>query len=183
LDVINSASLHSSGIKRLGVAGHPEGHNKLGPGLLWNALEAKQAFAQRSGMEVYTVTQFGFLPNAVAQWEDESMRRGVRLPIHVGIAGPAPLSKLIKFAMACGIGVSLRKVMHNLSKASGTAELAIRPEQHVMSLMQLVKPASLVVAPHFFSFGAAVDTARWIKRATAGEFAMDFEASRMEVKK
>ena len=134
-------------------------------------------------MEVFTVTQFGFLPNAVARWEDELTRRGIRLPIHVGIAGPAPLSKLIRFAMACGIGASLRKVVHNLSEVSGTAELAIHPEQHVMSLMRLAKPATLVVAPHFFSFGAALDTARWIKRVTAGEFSIEFEDGRMELKK
>jgi methylenetetrahydrofolate reductase (NADPH) len=183
LDVISSADLENSGMKRLGVAGHPEGHNKVGAALLWNALHLKQAFAERSGMEVFTVAQFGFLPNAVAQWEDELTRRGIRLPIHVGIADPGPLSKLIRFAMACGIGASLRKIMHNLSEAGGTAELAIRPEQHVMSLMRLAKPATLVVAPHFFSFGAALDTARWIKRVTAGEFSIDFEDGRMELKK
>ncbi len=33
---------------------------------------------------------------------------GVKLPVHIGIAGPAKLQTLIKFAIACGVGPSLR---------------------------------------------------------------------------
>jgi methylenetetrahydrofolate reductase (NADPH) len=33
---------------------------------------------------------------------------GHRLPIHIGVAGPAKLQTLIKFAIACGVGPSLR---------------------------------------------------------------------------
>jgi hypothetical protein len=34
-------------------------------------------------------------------------------------------------------------------------------------------PETLVVAPHFFSLGGAVETAQWIKRVVAGEFEVD----------
>ena len=111
----------------------------------------------RLGM--FIVTQFGFNGNALRDWEPELARIDVRLPILAGIAGPAPLSKLIKFAMRCGIGASLRTVMRNLSAVSGIAELATTPEQHVMRLVQL--PSSTrVVAPHFFCFGGVIETAR-----------------------
>ena len=33
---------------------------------------------------------------------------GITLPIHIGVAGPAKLQTLIKFAVACGVGPSLR---------------------------------------------------------------------------
>ena len=106
------------------------------------------------------------------EWEPELARIDVRLPILAGIAGPAPLSKLIKFAMRCGIGASLRTVMRNLSAVSGVAELATTPEQHVMRLMQL--PSSTrVIAPHFFCFGGALETAEWINHVVSGRFAID----------
>ncbi|HEX3397059.1 MAG TPA: methylenetetrahydrofolate reductase [Steroidobacteraceae bacterium] len=169
LDVFASGMLEKSGLKRIGVAGYPEGQRGLGPTLLWNALKAKQSFADRTGLPVFIVTQFGFNGNAIRNWEPELSRNDIRMPILVGIAGPAPLSKLIKFAMRCGIGASLRTVMRNLSAISGIAELATTPEQHVMRLMQLAG-TTRVVAPHFFSFGGAIETAHWISRVVAGGF-------------
>ena len=140
--------------------------------MLWNALKAKQAFADRTGLPLFMVTQFGFNGNALRNWEPELARNDIRLPILAGIAGPAPLSKLIKFAMRCGIGASLRTVMRNLSAVSGIAELATTPEQHVMRLMQL-SSSTRVVAPHFFCFGGAIETAHWISRVVSGAFLIE----------
>ena len=172
LDVFASGILEKSGVKRIGVAGYPEGQRGLGPTLLWNALKAKQAFADRTGLPLFMVTQFGFNGNALRNWEPELARNDIRLPILAGIAGPAPLSKLIKFAMRCGIGASLRTVMRNLSAVGGIAELATTPEQHVMRLMQL-SSSTRVVAPHFFCFGGAIETAQWISRVVSGEFVIE----------
>jgi methylenetetrahydrofolate reductase (NADPH) len=172
LDVFASGLLERSGIKRIGVAGYPEGQRGIGLAMLSGALKAKQAFADRTGMPLFIVTQFGFNGNALKGWEPELARLDVRLPIHAGIAGPAPLSKLIKFAMRCGIGASLRVVMHNLSGVNDIAELATTPEQHVMRLMQLPSPTR-VVAPHFFGFGGVLETARWINLIASGRFSID----------
>jgi methylenetetrahydrofolate reductase (NADPH) len=172
LDVFASGLLEKSGIKRIGVAGYPEGQRGIGLAMLSSALKAKQAFADRTGMPLFIVTQFGFNGNALKAWEPELARLDLRLPILAGIAGPAPLSKLIKFAMRCGIGASLRVVMHNLSGVNDIAELATTPEQHVMRLMQL--PGSTrVVAPHFFCFGGVLETARWINQVVSGRFSID----------
>ena len=180
LDIFASGLLEKSGIKGLGVAGYPEGQKGLAQSQLWNALKTKQAFADRTGLAVFIVTQFGFNGNALRDWEPELLRHDVRLPILAGIAGPAPLSKLIKFAMRCGIGASLRTVMRNLSAVSGIAELATTPEQHVMRLMQL--PSSTrVVAPHFFCFGGVLETARWINRIVSGRFVIDSDGTRFRV--
>jgi methylenetetrahydrofolate reductase (NADPH) len=172
LDVFASGLLEKSGLKRIGVAGYPEGQRGIGPTLLAGALQTKQAFADRTGLPLFIVTQFGFNGSALRNWEPELARMDVRMPILAGIAGPAPLSKLIKYAMRCGIGASLRAVMHNLSAVGAIAELATSPEQHVMRLMQL--PSSTrVVAPHFFSFGGVIETAHWINRVASGDFAID----------
>jgi methylenetetrahydrofolate reductase (NADPH) len=180
LDVLNSGILEESGISRVDVAGYPEGQKSVGAGPLWDALTAKYAYAARTGVTMHIVTQFGLNGRAVAAWETELARRKIALPVHVGIAGPTPLPKLIHFAMLCGIGASLRTVMHNLSAAAGITELAISPDRHVMHLMDL--PATTqVVAPHFFAFGGALETARWIRRVGLGKFNMDLSAQRFTV--
>lgn len=172
LEVLASGLIEKSGIRRIGVAGYPEGQRGISHAMLGNALKIKQTFADRTGLPLFIVTQFGFNGNAVRDWEPELARIDVRLPILAGIAGPAPLSKLIKFAMRCGIGASLRTVMRNLSAVSSVAELATTPEQHVMCLMRL--PSSTrVLAPHFFCFGVVLETARWINQVVAGRFTID----------
>jgi methylenetetrahydrofolate reductase (NADPH) len=171
LDVLASGLIEKSGIESIGVAGYPEGQRGIGHAMLLNALKAKQAFADRTGLPMFIVTQFGFNGNALRDWEPELARIEVRLPILAGIAGPTPLSKLIKFAMRCGIGASLRTVMRNLSGLSGISELATTPEQHLMRLTQL--PASTrIVAPHFFCFGGVLETAEWIHQIVSGHFAL-----------
>lgn len=180
LDVLNSGILEESGIVRLDVAGYPEGQKNVGASLLWEALEAKQAFAARSGLEMHIVTQFGLNATAVGDWAAALARKNISLPVHVGIAGPAPLSKLIRFAMLCGIGSSLRTVMHNLSGVGSLSELATSPDKHVMHLMELPSSAH-IIAPHFFAFGGVLETARWIQQVADGRFSLDVLGRRFTV--
>ena len=176
-DVLECGALKEAGIARIGVAGHPEGHKAVGPMLLWQALEAKQAFAERTSVQMHIVTQFGFNANAVSDWGYQLPRHRIHLPVHVGIAGPAPLPKLIHFAMQCGIGISLRTVMRNLSATSGTAEIAISPDQHLLRLMAMATPPGVqIMGPHFFAFGGCFETARWIQQVAAGNFEIDSKA-------
>ena len=64
LAVLESRILEESGITRIGVAGHPEGHSAVASAFLWEALEAKQAFAARTGVSMHIVTQFGLSGSA-----------------------------------------------------------------------------------------------------------------------
>jgi methylenetetrahydrofolate reductase (NADPH) len=180
LEVFASGLLERSGIKRIGIAGYPEGQKGISQSLLCNALKVKQAFADRTGLPMFIVTQFGFNGNALRNWEPELARIDVRLPILAGIAGPTPLAKLIKFAMRCGIGSSLRTVMRNLSAVGSISELATTPEQHVMRLMQL-SGTTRVIAPHFFCFGGVLETAQWIRRIVSGDFEIDASGDKFQV--
>jgi len=180
LEVLESGILERSAIGRIGVAGHPEGNKSVGPMLLWEALEAKQSFAERTGIVMHIVTQFGLNARAAGAWQRELVHHGIRLPVHVGIAGPAPLSKLIHFAIQCGIGASMRTLMRNLSAAGSVAELAITPDQHLLELLGEPAP-SQIVAPHFFAFGGAIETAHWMRQVAAGAFDVDLSAARFRL--
>jgi methylenetetrahydrofolate reductase (NADPH) len=180
LDMLESGILERSGISRIGVAGHPEGNKSVGPMLLWDALRIKQLFAQRTGIAMHIVTQFGLNAAAVGLWERDVRQHGVHLPIHVGIAGPAPLSALIRFAIQCGIGASARTLMRNLSAIGSVADLATTPDQHLLALLAAPLPPQ-IVAPHFFAFGGSVETARWMRSVAAGEFEVDAGAARLRL--
>jgi methylenetetrahydrofolate reductase (NADPH) len=172
VEILESGITVDCAIKVIGVAGHPEGNRTIGPTRLKEALRAKQAFADRTGTEVRLVTQFGFNPNAVLDWTHELDAQGIRLPVHVGLAGPTPLPKLIRFAMRCGIGASMNTLMRNTSALAGMAGMATTPEEMVTGIIAGAGPeaAKRIVKPHFYCFGGLIETVRWIRAVRTGAF-------------
>ena len=179
-DMLTNYPIANLSIKKIGVACHPEGHKSIGKATLWNALRAKQEFAKRSGLNMHLVSQFSLHANTLQEWETELARHGILLPLRAGIAGPIPLSKLVKFAMLCGVGASLRGTTLSFNTGGAVRPLATHPDQHVMRIMQLPL-ATHIVAPHFFTLGATITTARWIKRVLTGEFDIDPGGSHFSV--
>ncbi|MGB6306159.1 MAG: hypothetical protein WBF89_00100 [Steroidobacteraceae bacterium] len=180
LDVLESRIVEESGIVRMGIAGHPEGHNAVATPLLWRALEAKQAFAARTGVRAHIVTQFGLDGGAFRAWERELTRRKILLPVRIGIAGPAPMAKLVHFAIQCGIGASMRVLMRSVGAAAHAAALATTPDQHLLGVLRTPVSAQ-IVAPHFFAFGGALETARWMQKIAAGAFDIDTAAGHFKL--
>lgn len=174
LEVIATGALEEAGLKRLGVAGHPEGHPLVAPEELRAALRAKQEFAARSGIAVHIVTQFGFNPEGVCAWDRMLTQEGIALPVHVGIAGPTPLARLLKFAMQCGVGSSMSSLVRNMSAVAGLSGFAAGPDEMLVGLVQgcVRHPASRLVQPHVYSFGGALATAKWLRAVMEGAFDM-----------
>lgn len=172
LDVLDSGAIADSGMARVGVAGHPEGHRHIGPSRLLEALKHKAAYAARTGVSMHIVTQFGFNPSALCAWAAQLARNGIALPVHAGIAGPTPLPQLIKFAMRCGIGASLGSLMMGVSAMSSLAHPAVGPDEVLTGVLRESgrHGATNVIAPHFYSFGGAVATARWLRAVIEGNF-------------
>lgn len=172
LEVIDSGALDAAGIQRAGVAGHPEGHRAVSDEALWDALAHKQAYAQRSSVKFHIVTQFSFDPQAICDWDRALSEHGINLPVHVGIAGPTPLTKLVKFAIACGVGASLRAVMKNMATMSKMARLATSPDEMLVGLLRgtSTNAATHMRQPHFFAFGGTIATAQWLRRVSEGRF-------------
>ena len=100
------------GFDRLHVAGHPEGNKDIDADgsdkMVMEAARWKSAFAERTDAKMAMATQFCFDAAPVIKWVDRLAAEGVKLPVHIGVAGPAKLQTLIKFAIACGVGPSLK---------------------------------------------------------------------------
>ena len=156
----------------------------IAPDMLWEALRGKQAFARRTGTRVEVVTQFGFDPNTVIEWRRDCLARGITLPAHIGLAGPTPLPKLIRFAMQCGIGASLRGVRRNAGAFKGLAGMTSTPEEMLTNLVRLAatNEGLSIMKPHFFCFGGSLDTARWLRKIVDGAFDLNDECSRFAVR-
>lgn len=183
LDIMATGALEASGLKRLGMAGHPEGHPDVGPAKLLSALRAKQELAARSGIAVHIVTQFGFDPEAVCAWDRSITREGIILPVHVGLAGPTSPTRLLKFAIQCGIGASLRLVS-NVEALAGLTGLATGPDEMLLGILRgcATCEGSRIVQPHVYSFGGALETARWLRSVMEGAFELTSDGGKFIVR-
>ncbi len=183
LEIVDSGALEEAGIQRAGVAGHPEGHRDVDNQALWNALAHKQAYSQRSPVKVHIVTQFSFDPQAICDWDQALSEHGITLPVHVGIAGPTPLTKLVKFAMQCGVGASLRAVMKNMATMSKMARLATSPDEMLVGLLRGTSgnSATHLRQPHFFAFGGTIATAQWLRRVAEGRFELPADGGKFQM--
>ncbi len=175
LEILATGALAEHGFRTIGVAGHPEGHPAVGPETLWSALATKQEFAERTGTKVHIVTQFSFNPAAVCTWDRQLTEHGIKLPVHIGIAGPTPLPKLIKFAVQCGIGASLGALSKGMGLVGRVAGLATSPDEMLIELVRrCARPGtSHIVHPHFYAFGGIAATARWLRGVVNGEFQLE----------
>ena len=155
--------------KRLHVAGHPEGNRDIDKDgstrLVDEALLWKQDYARQSSAEMAIVTQFVFDARPVIAWAERLALMNVTLPIHVGIAGPAKLQTLLKFAITCGIGASaniLQKRARDMSKLF----LPFQPDDLVKELAahRAAHPDSQIQSAHFFPLGGIQASTDWIRR-------------------
>lgn len=155
------------GFARLHVAGHPEGNRDIDPdggeAEVMKALAWKQAFAERSDAEMAIATQFCFDAGPVIAWADRLSAAGIRLPIYIGVAGPAKLQTLIKFAIACGVGPSL-KVLQKRALDVTKLLMPYEPTDFLADLAthKAKTPGFNIESVHFFPLGGIKASAQWV---------------------
>ena len=169
IEVIASGLLQAHGIVEVGIAGYPDGHPRLGTTELDRALAAKVEAAMETGLAVHIVTQFGFSAGTILAWVGRLRDQGIDLPVRIGLAGPATLSGLLRYAGICGVTASAR----GLARHTGLAKHLFGMVAPDAVLRPLAEAQLGDVAPHIFSFGGLATAARWAAAAAAGRVALD----------
>ncbi|WP_232825341.1 methylenetetrahydrofolate reductase [Albibacillus kandeliae] len=165
MDLLGTGLFDRFGFRRLHVAGHPEGNRDIdtdgGEREAMKALAWKQALADRSDAEMAIVTQFVFDAAPVIGWARRLSAAGVTLPIHVGLAGPARLQTLIKYAVACGVGPSL-SVLRKRAMDVGQLLLPYAPTELAQSLAEAAADLPNLAQAHLFPLGGISASADWL---------------------
>jgi len=171
LEILESGALDRAGLSAIGFAGHPEGNPSIEPDVAWEALVRKQAWGARTGVAVHVTTQFGFDAAALATFDAGLTTRGITLPVHVGVAGPASIKSLARFAVMCGIGASLAAILSN-PLALGSLKTLVKTVDQIFPAVVAQAQATprRFVKPHFFAFGGVMKSVEWLEAVRAGRF-------------
>lgn len=167
-DLIETGLLERRGIARVGVAAYPEGHPRISSLLIERELAAKIVTLRARGLVPYVVTQFCFDAAPLSEFLAGFAERLPDVPVHVGLAGPAKLATLLKYATSCGIGASLRALRRNMSLSKLLTESG--PEPIIAALARDGRVAGRIARLHFFTFGGINRTARWAGALARGAF-------------
>ncbi len=87
---------------RNGITGYPESHPKIHDDVVIQAMWDKRRYAS------YIVSNVCFDAAGLGRWIRRIRGRGVRLPLYVGLAGPAERSRLLRMAAVAGASESAR---------------------------------------------------------------------------
>src|SRR5262249_416949 len=127
LAVMQTGVFQQRGIPRMAVACFPRGNPNLPEAAMGEALAAQPRVAPRSGPDLSIVTQFCFQAEPIVSWMQRLRARGIQNPVRVGLAGPARLVTLARYAVRCGIGNSLRVLTEHPSWARLLTERGPEP--------------------------------------------------------
>jgi methylenetetrahydrofolate reductase (NADPH) len=89
-------------LDEIGITGYPESHPFISDADTINAMYEKEPYA------TYIVSQICFDAGVIAGWARRVRRRGVELPIYVGMPGAVSRQKLLRISRGVGLGESAR---------------------------------------------------------------------------
>ena len=169
MQVLETGLIQKHGIRQIGVAGHPEGSPDISDDAVAEALAAKNELAARDGLDLYIETQFCFEADIVLDWERRVRAAGNRLPIRIGIPGPATIKTLFRFAQISGIGPSMRFIS---KQARNVAKLMTVQSPHLLIAGLAEGMAAdedcLIRHFHYYPFGGFARTAAYASAIAEG---------------
>jgi methylenetetrahydrofolate reductase (NADH) len=167
LQMMQSGLLQKHNIKRARISGFPEGHPAISEQMLGQSMVEKMKYGRSIGLELQIVTQFCFEGPPIGDWLKRIRALGVDLPVRIGLAGPAGIATLTRYAMHCGVGNSIRA----LTKSSSFGKLLTErdPEPVIRELIAEAPNGDPFAPPfglgglHFYTFGGLKKTVEWVK--------------------
>lgn len=172
LELLVAMSHMEHGVKEVGIGGYPEGHPLIDDEQLDRALLDKQPFAS------YVITQLCFDADAILGWISDIRRRGIGLPVYVGLPGAVDRKKLLQISLKVGVGDSVRF----LRKQAGLMGMLLKsggysPDDLVERLAPYAGDARYNVAGfHLYTFNQVESTELWRQRMLGPQEATGAEA-------
>ncbi|WP_323883459.1 methylenetetrahydrofolate reductase [Aeromonas caviae] len=164
--LIDTGVFERAGIKVIGVGGHPEDHPVMSTAECWEVLEHKCRNIERRGMAPLIVTQFSFESDIVLAWLKALRERGIEHPVRIGVAGPASMAVLGRYAALCGVN-ACASMWSKYGISIGKLFGATGPDRFVDNLTAGLTQHHGQVNLHLFTFGGIAQSVKWTEQYRA----------------
>ncbi len=173
MSLLETGILDRHGIRRIGLAAHPEGSPDIPDEAIRHALAWKNAFARRTGARLHLVTQFCFEAEPLIRWDRHIQAEGNRLPVRIGVPGLATIKTLLMHARACGIGASMKFLSRQALNVAKLLTVSA-PDRLVSDLAhyKATDPKCGIEGVHVYPLGGFAKSARWSYAVQDGRIAL-----------
>jgi methylenetetrahydrofolate reductase (NADPH) len=142
---------------QVGITGYPESHPAIEDDITIQSMWDKRAHA------TYVVSNLCFDADTIGTWLKRMRKRGITLPVLIGLPGPVERAKLLNMATKIGVGQSVRFLK---SHASAFARIAApggySPEKFLQKAARYLGDPDLgVTGLHLFTFNQVAETEAW----------------------
>jgi methylenetetrahydrofolate reductase (NADPH) len=141
----------------VGITGYPESHPTISDDLTIQSMWDKRRYA------THVVSNLTFDPEVLTTWVGRMRKRGITMPLLLGIPGPVERTKLLTMATKIGVGESTRF----LAKNKGTFARLAAPggftgERFLEKVAPALSPPEMLVEGlHVFTFNQVTATEEW----------------------
>ena len=146
----------------IGIAGYPESHPLIDDDVTIQSMWDKRRFA------TYIVSNICFDAKVIVRWVKRVRRRGVELPIYLGLPSITDTAKLLRVSQKIGVGDSVRFLTKS---RGGLLRLVVPGGYHPTRLLEklapkLGDPALDIPGVHMYTFNEFEQTETWRKQTT-----------------
>lgn len=157
LDLLKALKKLGHNLNKIGMAAHPEGHPDVSDEILMEALEEKKDLAD------FIVTQMCFDAEILNDWMNQIHKKGVELPVWVGLPGVIERGRLLKTSLRIGVGDSLRFLRKKSQVATELMKSSIyNPDDLVRDITEKIDiNDSKLAGYHIYCFNQIETTEKW----------------------
>jgi methylenetetrahydrofolate reductase (NADPH) len=147
----------------VGIAGYPESHPTIHDDVTIQSMWDKRRYA------THVVSNLTFDPKELRDWLQRMRRRGITMPLLVGLPGPVDRAKLLGMATKIGVGDSTKfLVKHKGMMARLTAPGGFTGERFLAKCASaFAAPDALVEGLHLYTFNQVAETEAWRRELMA----------------
>lgn len=143
----------------VGITGYPESHPTIEDDVTIQAMWDKRLYA------THVVSNMTFDAEKLGAWVERIRRRGVTLPVLVGVPGPVERAKLLRMATTIGVGQSVRFLRKQKSVLARIAAPGFSPDRFVTRVAALAGDDNLhIEGLHVFTFNQVEAIETWRQR-------------------
>lgn len=159
LDLLEDLATLDHPFTHVGITGYPESHPTIDDDVTVQSMWDKRRYA------THIVSNMTFDAEHLGTWAERVRRRGVTLPILVGVPGPVDRTKLLGMATKIGVGESLRFLRKQKSVFARIAAPGFSTDRFVSRVAALsATPALAIEGLHLFTFNQVQVVEAWRQR-------------------
>jgi methylenetetrahydrofolate reductase (NADPH) len=142
---------------RVGITGYPESHPAIEDDITIQSMWDKRVHG------TYVVSNLCFDAATIHTWLKRMRRRGITLPVLIGLPGPVERAKLLSMATKIGVGQSVKFLSSHVSTfARIAAPGGYSPERFLQKSAGFLADETMnVTGLHMFTFNQVAETEAW----------------------